>query len=38
MLTALNELSKWWNEETSEFDLDDFKIIYRIVNMKALVQ
>lgn len=37
MLTILNELSKWRNEETGEFDLDGFKIVY-IAPMKALVQ
>lgn len=37
MLTILNELAKWRNEETGEFDLDGFKIIY-IAPMKALVQ
>ncbi|THH28522.1 hypothetical protein EUX98_g5677 [Antrodiella citrinella] len=37
MLTILNELSKNRNEETGEFDLDAFKIIY-VAPMKALVQ
>ena len=37
MLTILNELAKHRNEETGEFDLDAFKIIY-IAPMKALVQ
>ena len=37
MLTILNKLAKHRNEETSEFDLDAFKIIY-IAPMKALVQ
>ncbi|PCH44659.1 Sec63-domain-containing protein [Wolfiporia cocos MD-104 SS10] len=37
MLTILNELGKWRNEETGEFDLDSFKIIY-VAPMKALVQ
>ncbi|OCH86010.1 putative RNA helicase [Obba rivulosa] len=36
MLTILNELSKWRNEDGS-FDLDSFKIIY-VAPMKALVQ
>ena len=33
----LNKLTKHHNEETSEFDLNAFKIIY-IAPMKALVQ
>ncbi|PPQ88313.1 hypothetical protein CVT25_012373 [Psilocybe cyanescens] len=37
MLTVLNELSKHRNEETGEFDLDAFKVVY-IAPMKALVQ
>ncbi|KAF9443271.1 Sec63-domain-containing protein [Macrolepiota fuliginosa MF-IS2] len=37
MLTILNELAKWRNEETGEFDLDGFKIVY-VAPMKALVQ
>jgi len=37
MLTILNELAKHRNEETGDFDLDAFKIIY-IAPMKALVQ
>ena len=37
MLTVLNELSKYRNEATGEFDLDAFKIVY-IAPMKALVQ
>ncbi|KXN91384.1 hypothetical protein AN958_00907 [Leucoagaricus sp. SymC.cos] len=37
MLTILNELAKWRNEETGDFDLDGFKIVY-IAPMKALVQ
>ncbi|KAF9487720.1 Sec63-domain-containing protein [Pleurotus eryngii] len=37
MLTILNELSKWRDEETGQFDLDSFKIVY-IAPMKALVQ
>ena len=37
MLTILNELAKHRSEETGEFDLDAFKIIY-IAPMKALVQ
>ncbi|KAF8156619.1 Sec63 Brl domain-containing protein [Crassisporium funariophilum] len=37
MLTILHELSKYRNEETGEFDLDAFKIVY-IAPMKALVQ
>ncbi|OSX63730.1 hypothetical protein POSPLADRAFT_1055810 [Postia placenta MAD-698-R-SB12] len=37
MLTILNELGKWRHEETGEFDLDSFKIIY-VAPMKALVQ
>ncbi|OSX63148.1 hypothetical protein POSPLADRAFT_1055215 [Postia placenta MAD-698-R-SB12] len=36
MLTILNELGKWRHEETGEFDLDSFKIIY-VAPMKALV-
>ncbi|TFK32698.1 Sec63 Brl domain-containing protein [Crucibulum laeve] len=37
MLTILNELSKWRDEETGKFDYDSFKIVY-IAPMKALVQ
>ncbi|KAG2152619.1 P-loop containing nucleoside triphosphate hydrolase protein [Suillus bovinus] len=37
MLTILNELSKYRDEATGEFALDDFKIVY-IAPMKALVQ
>ncbi|KAF9006973.1 Sec63 Brl domain-containing protein [Cyathus striatus] len=37
MLTILNELSKWRDEATGNFDLDSFKIVY-IAPMKALVQ
>ena len=37
MLTILNELGKYRDEETGAFDLDAFKIIY-IAPMKALVQ
>ena len=37
MLTVLNELAKWRNEDSGEFDLDGFKIVY-IAPMKALVQ
>ncbi|KAH8119267.1 Sec63-domain-containing protein [Phellopilus nigrolimitatus] len=37
MLTFLNELSKVRDEETGEFDLDSFKIVY-VAPMKALVQ
>ncbi|PPQ70945.1 hypothetical protein CVT26_014249 [Gymnopilus dilepis] len=37
MLCILNELAKYRNEETGEFDLDAFKIVY-IAPMKALVQ
>ncbi|XP_006459706.1 hypothetical protein AGABI2DRAFT_219047 [Agaricus bisporus var. bisporus H97] len=37
MLTILNELAKWRDEETGQFDLDGFKIIY-VAPMKALVQ
>ena len=37
MLMILNELAKHRSEETGEFDLDAFKIIY-ITPMKALVQ
>lgn len=37
MLTILNELSKYRDEETGTFDLDSFKIVY-IAPMKALVQ
>lgn len=36
MLTILNELSKWRNESTGEFDLNAFKIVY-VAPMKALV-
>lgn len=37
MLTILSELAKHRNEETGEFDLDAFKIVY-VAPMKALVQ
>ncbi|KAF8878975.1 hypothetical protein CPB84DRAFT_1643335, partial [Gymnopilus junonius] len=37
MLCILNELAKYHNEETGEFDLDAFKIVY-IMPMKALIQ
>ena len=37
MLTILNELGKYRDEETGTFDLDAFKIIY-VAPMKALVQ
>ncbi|KIP11835.1 hypothetical protein PHLGIDRAFT_124513 [Phlebiopsis gigantea 11061_1 CR5-6] len=37
MLTILNELAKYRDEETGEFDLDAFKIVY-VAPMKALVQ
>jgi pre-mRNA-splicing helicase BRR2 len=37
MLTILNELAKHRSEETGEFDLDAFKIIY-FAPIKALVQ
>ncbi|KAF7305029.1 putative ATP dependent RNA helicase [Mycena kentingensis (nom. inval.)] len=37
MLTVLNELGKHRDEETGNFDLDAFKIVY-IAPMKALVQ
>ncbi|KAJ7632741.1 putative RNA helicase [Roridomyces roridus] len=37
MLTILNELGKYRNEETGAFDLAAFKIVY-IAPMKALVQ
>ncbi|KXN85948.1 Pre-mRNA-splicing factor brr2 [Leucoagaricus sp. SymC.cos] len=37
MLTVLNEFAKWRNEETGEFDLDGFKMVY-IAPMKAFVQ
>jgi Lhr-like helicase len=36
-LTILNELAKYRDEETGEFALDQFKIVY-ISPMKALVQ
>ena len=36
MLTILNELGKWRDEETGEFDLSGFKIVY-VAPMKALV-
>ncbi|CAO1628538.1 unnamed protein product [Sympodiomycopsis kandeliae] len=36
MLTILHELGKWRNEETGEFDLTGFKIVY-VAPMKALV-
>ncbi|KXN82325.1 Activating signal cointegrator 1 complex subunit 3-like protein [Leucoagaricus sp. SymC.cos] len=36
MLTILNELAKWQNKETGEFDLNGFKIVY-ITPMKALI-
>ena len=37
MLTILNEMGKWRDEETGKFDLDSFKIVY-VAPMKALVQ
>ena len=37
MLTFLNELAKVRDEQTGEFDLDAFKIVY-VAPMKALVQ
>ena len=37
MLTILNELGKYRDEETGAFDLDALKIVY-IAPMKALVQ
>lgn len=37
MLTILNEMAKWRDEETGKFDLDSFKIVY-VAPMKALVQ
>ncbi|KAH9830081.1 Sec63-domain-containing protein [Rhodofomes roseus] len=37
MLTILNELGKYRDEQTGAFDLDSFKIIY-VAPMKALVQ
>ncbi|KAF7968038.1 hypothetical protein HWV62_32144 [Athelia sp. TMB] len=37
MLTILNEMSKWRDEATGTFALDQFKIVY-IAPMKALVQ
>ncbi|KAI0302834.1 Sec63-domain-containing protein [Multifurca ochricompacta] len=37
MLTILNELGKWRDEETGTFNLDAFKIVY-VAPMKALVQ
>ena len=37
MLTILNELAKYRDEETGEFALDQFKIVY-IAPMKALIQ
>ena len=37
MLTILNEMSKWRNEQTGAFAFDDFKIVY-VAPMKALVQ
>ena len=37
MLTILNELGKYRDEETGTFDLDAFKIVY-VAPMKALVQ
>ena len=37
MLTILNEMAKWRNEETGKFELDSFKIVY-VAPMKALVQ
>ncbi|GJE96304.1 Sec63-domain-containing protein [Phanerochaete sordida] len=37
MLTILNELAKYRDEATGEFDLDAFKIVY-VAPMKALVQ
>ena len=36
MFTVLNELAKWRNEDSGEFDLDGFKMVY-IAPMKALV-
>ncbi|CAD6986436.1 unnamed protein product [Tilletia controversa] len=36
MLTILNELGKWRNEATGEFDLTAFKVVY-VAPMKALV-
>lgn len=36
MLTILNEMSKWRDEETGNFDLTAFKIVY-VAPMKALV-
>ncbi|KAJ1033874.1 hypothetical protein NDA16_000082 [Ustilago loliicola] len=36
MLTILNEISKWRDEETGEIDLNAFKIVY-VAPMKALV-
>jgi len=37
MLTILNEMAKWRDEETGKFELDSFKIVY-VAPMKALVQ
>ncbi|KAG9310011.1 putative RNA helicase [Chiua virens] len=37
MLTVLNELAKYRDEDTGEFALDQFKIVY-VAPMKALVQ
>jgi pre-mRNA-splicing helicase BRR2 len=37
MLTILNELSKWCNEETGELDLDGLRIAY-LAPMKSLIQ
>ncbi|KAH9979649.1 putative RNA helicase [Russula compacta] len=37
MLTILNELGKWRDESSGEFNLDAFKIVY-VAPMKALVQ
>ncbi|SPO28683.1 probable ATP dependent RNA helicase [Ustilago trichophora] len=36
MLTILNEIGKWRNDETAEIDLNAFKIVY-VAPMKALV-
>lgn len=36
MLTILNEISKWRDQETGELDLNAFKIVY-VAPMKALV-
>ncbi|TFK49242.1 putative RNA helicase [Heliocybe sulcata] len=37
VLTILNEMSKWRDEATGQFDLDSWKVIY-VAPMKALVQ